>query len=89
MFRVIVLFKLFIILVCCIVFKSVADQSPVIFTFKEYQYKDTPKNVRLYLSCCDKLCRLNNYAKKLLYRFWKNYHIKIMELVLFSGNDIS
>lgn len=25
--------------------EAIAEQSPVTFTFKEYQYKDSPKNV--------------------------------------------
>lgn len=46
MFRLPVLFGWYIILGLYGACKSAADQTPVPFTFKEYQYKDSPKNVR-------------------------------------------
>lgn len=45
MFRVSVLFGWYIILALYGACKSAADQTPVTFSFKEYQYKDSPKNV--------------------------------------------
>lgn len=45
----------FIILGTCGIQETIADKTPVTFTFKEYQYKDSPKNVgwtrELFLFC--------------------------------------
>lgn len=49
MFRLPVLFGWYVILGLYGACKSAADQTPVPFTFKEYQYKDSPKNVGVLL----------------------------------------
>lgn len=46
MIQICVLLNWYTILVFIGVSKISADHSPVTFTFKEYQYKDSPKNVR-------------------------------------------
>ncbi|XP_026332807.1 uncharacterized protein LOC113239863 [Hyposmocoma kahamanoa] len=56
MFRVSVLFGWYIILALYGACKSAADQTPVTFSFKEYQYKDSPKNdmtFREFESACE------------------------------------
>lgn len=55
MYRISVLLGWYLFLAFYGICKSVAEQTPVTFTFKEYQYKDTPKNVSIIvdtLFCC-------------------------------------
>ncbi|KAI8432559.1 hypothetical protein MSG28_013554 [Choristoneura fumiferana] len=45
MYRISVLLGWYLFLGFYGICKSVAEQAPVTFTFKEYQYKDSPKNL--------------------------------------------
>lgn len=47
MYHITVIFGWYLVLVLYGACKSAADQAPVTYTFKEYQYKDSPKNVIL------------------------------------------
>lgn len=62
MYRISVLLGWYLFLAFYGICKSVAEQTPVTFTFKEYQYKDTPKNVSIRY--CGYLVLLQNILFK-------------------------